>query len=155
EDGSEVTSFELPEGAHVSVFGENGTFSFVTAEGNRIGFRAAEQPRVMVGITMADVTEPLREHLGLKEGEATMVDVVIEGLPAHRAGLRRGDVIVAIDGKTPATPEKLREALRDKEPGDTLELRIVQKGQEKTVRLELDKYKAEDLNISMPSAFAG
>jgi membrane-associated protease RseP (regulator of RpoE activity) len=60
----------------------------------------------------------------------TVMDVVPES-PAAEAGLARGDVIVAIDGR-PATSALLS---ADRAPGRTVTLRILRDGTERDVRL--------------------
>ena len=40
------------------------------------------------------------------------------GTPAYRAGIRPGDIIIAVDGKPVATFEQLRDAIAQKKPGD-------------------------------------
>jgi S1-C subfamily serine protease len=44
---------------------------------------------------------------------------------------------VAIDGQEVTEASAVREAILDKEPGDTVELKIVRAGQEKTLEAEL------------------
>ena len=66
---------------------------------------------------------------------------VVVGSPASNAGLRAGDVITAVDGKTVATVAELRQALEIK-PGDEkrkLDLSIVRDHHEQHVRVELEK----------------
>lgn len=109
------------------------------------GPAAGAQPPVMVGITMSDADPGLLEALGLESG--IRVDRVVEGLPAEKAGVRAGDIIVAADGKSPVTGESFRAALRGKKPGDTIELRLFRRGQQETVRLELAPFDAERLRV--------
>lgn len=102
-------------------------------------------PKVMVGINMAPPTEELSKHYGVQPSEAILVDKVIDGLAADRAGIRSGDLITEIDGKKPATPELLREVLGEKEPGDTVAFTVMRKGGNKAIRVKLDEYDASKL----------
>jgi type IV secretory pathway VirB9-like protein len=66
---------------------------------------------------------------------------VVVGSPAAKAGLRAGDVIVAVEGKGVATVAELRQALEIK-PGEEkrkLNLTVVRDHQELTVPVELEK----------------
>lgn len=98
---------------------------------------AVERPRVMMGITMGEVGDLLREHLGLEPDTAVLIESVVEDLPAAKAGLRRGDIIVAVDGQRPVTPARIREILRGKEPGQKVEVVYLRRGQEHTATVEL------------------
>ena len=103
------------------------------------------RPRVMIGITMGEAPAEVLESLELDADGAIRVERVIAGLPAAEAGLKDGSIIVAIDGHEPATPMLLREVLGDKEPGDTVTLEIVVRGQRKEIEVTLEAYDAEAL----------
>lgn len=106
-----------------------------------------DAPPVMIGITMAEVPESLAEHLGLQPGEGFVLERVIEGLPAAKAGLQRADVVVKIDGAERATQEELRGLLRTKKPGDVVKLVVVRRGQKQEVEVKLEPYQAEKLGV--------
>jgi hypothetical protein len=103
------------------------------------GWQAQEAftpPPVMMGITMSDPGD----------GEnGIIVDTVIDGLPAEKAGLEPGDRIVSADGKELTAQQRLRSILKDKKPGDSLDLKVIRDGKEKSVTLKLAKYEAKSL----------
>lgn len=98
-----------------------------------------DPPKVMVGITMSSVDETLRSHFGLSEGVGIVVDRVIDGLPASRAGVKARDIIVAIDGKE-VSNMTLRGSLDGKEPGARVKVRVIRKGETKEMEMTLDAY---------------
>lgn len=59
--------------------------------------------------------------------------------PADRAGIRRGDVILSIDGRPVTASEELIVAIRAREPGDTVVLRVRTGDEERDVRVRLDE----------------
>ncbi|MGH7458459.1 MAG: PDZ domain-containing protein [Longimicrobiaceae bacterium] len=61
---------------------------------------------------------------------------VFDDSPAERAGLRRGDVLVRIDGR-PATREVLREL--DLQPGQRVRLRVLRDGREQEITVRTDR----------------
>ncbi|MDX2016834.1 MAG: PDZ domain-containing protein [Planctomycetota bacterium] len=63
-----------------------------------------EPPPVMIGITMDEPPADVARFLGLDENTAIQVGRVTEGLPAAKAGVQSGDIIVSIDGAKPANP---------------------------------------------------
>ncbi len=102
-------------------------------------------PKVMMGITMGEPGDELRKFLGLKDNEAVLVDRVVEGLPADKAGIRPQDVIVEFDGVSPISEGKIRDILKSKSAGDKLDAVVLRKGERKTIHLELQKYDQERL----------
>jgi putative serine protease PepD len=65
-------------------------------------------------------------------------DGVLPDGPAERAGLRPGDLIVAIDGRAVSTPDELVVFLRARQPGDEVTLVYQRNGAEYEVSLTLD-----------------
>ncbi|MDC7119956.1 trypsin-like peptidase domain-containing protein [Cellulomonas fimi] len=59
--------------------------------------------------------------------------------PAERAGIRRGDVILAIDGRPVTDPDELIVAIRARTPGETVVLRVRTGSDERDVRVRLDE----------------
>lgn len=62
---------------------------------------------------------------------------VRDGSPAALAGLRQNDVMIAFDGKAIATLYDFTFALREKQPGDRVEVTVVRDGREITATVEL------------------
>ena len=92
-----------------------------------------------------------RDHHGwlgitLSEGEdGVRVDGVEEGSPAEKAGLQEGDRILEMEGRKTATSRDVRRAVRNLEPGDTMQIRIERKGKEKTLSATLEE-RPDDFN---------
>lgn len=84
--------------------------------------------RNVIGIRTGTVETALARHLGLDDGQGILVSDAAEGYPAARAGLQAYDVIVAVDGKRPATLDVLKEVLSGKSTGDTVRLTVVRAG---------------------------
>ena len=62
---------------------------------------------------------------------------ILANSPAQKAGLRGGDIVVALDGKAINGPEELIVAVRSKNVGDVVSLTYKRDGKEKTVSLTL------------------
>ena len=105
-----------------------------------------EHPKVMLGVQLAPPGEALEIHLRLDPDSATMISRVYEGLAADEAGLEKYDIIVAINGHTPADHGSIREVLSDQEPGDEITLTIIHEGKKRKVNVELQEYRAEQLH---------
>lgn len=100
-------------------------------------------PPVMLGVTMSDADEAVLEHLNYESG--VMVDRVLEGLPAAKAGVEVGDIIVEFNGQKPVEQETIRTKLREAKPGDEVTLKVIRKGKAQDVKIKLDAYDAEKL----------
>lgn len=164
EDGEELTTFELEgmkrapktgsvqklwvgeggKGGNVVIDGDVG-FGFSTDQNMQI---AKAHPPVMLGIRLGEPGAALRAHLDLGEKDAILVEGVTEGLAADRAGLRKYDVIISVDGSGEANGQVLHKALSKKEPGDELRLIVVRGCDKVRLTAELDAYNAEKLSIS-------
>lgn len=99
-----------------------------------------DAPPVMIGITMGDVSPEILEFLGLESGSTFMINGVIDGLPADKAGVKNRDIVIKVDDKSPVSQDGLRKALRSKEPGDTVTLTVIRRGETKNIKVKLDKY---------------
>lgn len=90
-----------------------------------------------IGIDPETVTPATAEQLGLSRPRGVLVRRVASNSPA--AGiLRRGDVIIAIDGRQIDTLEELASYLAlETSPGDTVEITVLRNGERVTVTITL------------------
>ncbi len=109
---------------------------------------AEDPPKVMVGINMSNVDPTLREHFGLDEDAGFVVDNVVDGLPADKAGIKARDIVISIDGKN-VTNATLRDALKSREPGQVVKVKILRKGETREVEMKLEAYDASRLGLSV------
>jgi len=93
--------------------------------------------RTYLGVHVQGMTEELRAYFRAPRGRGVLVSRVEEDTPAGKAGLRAGDVIISVDGKGIVDRGDIGQALADKEPGDTVAVRIVRDGSEKTLDVEI------------------
>jgi hypothetical protein len=141
EDGKEI------ETIRIGIAGDEDQPGFwqywVGGEPKELQLEPAPEPKVMIGIYLDEPGPALVRQLRLEPGAATLVRAVYKGLPAQKAGLDEFDVILKIDGKTPADPDTLRADLAEKEPGDVMTLKIIHEGEPKTVKVTLAPYDAQ------------
>ena len=89
--------------------------------------RAPEKERDF-GLTVQNVTPEIAQSLGLKRAQGVVITAVERGSAADDAGLRRGDVILEIDGKTVRNLTEYRLAIAGLKKGES-SLFLVQRGQ--------------------------
>ena len=90
-----------------------------------------------LGIRPVQVTPEMDEAFDLGSETGVLVDEVVEGSPADRAGFHRGDVIVRLDDRQIEAVEDLFAELRDHEPGETVSLTVIRDGDERTLEVTL------------------
>lgn len=96
-----------------------------------------ERPRL--GVFADNLTVQLGEFFGVKEGNGVLVTAVAAGSPAEKAGLRAGDVIVAVDGVEIKNHDDLARELRKKSLGDTVTIDIIRERKATQLRATLTK----------------
>ena len=98
---------------------------------------APKRARLGIAIAPPRVARRLRRAVGLPERDGILVRGVERGSAADRAGLERGDLIVAVSGREVDRMEALYEALDAAQVGGQLELTIVRGTDERTVAVSL------------------
>ena len=101
--------------------------------------------RAIMGASMAEVTAEDAAVNNLKEiSGAKIQDLIIrdpEGTaldsPADKAGIERGDVVLAADGKKVDRVSTLQRMLRSRQPGDVVSLDVVRYGEKKNFKVKL------------------
>lgn len=92
--------------------------------------------RGFLGVQFGNVSPSLAEALGVPRGSAQVTEIT-DGAPADEAGLREGDVIVAINGRQLRDFNELRTVIANLRPGEHVSLRINREGDESVVDVEL------------------
>lgn len=82
----------------------------------------------LLGIQIVNPDELVARMFSLPPMESVLINNVIESSPAHRAGLRRGDGIVAIDGQATRSTNDVATYLSQRAPGDLLQLTVIRGG---------------------------
>jgi serine protease Do len=85
-----------------------------------------------LGVSVNSLSDQLRDYFGVKEG--VLVTSVSEDSAASKAGVKAGDVIVAINGSSIDDPSDLRERMRDVDPGQEFTLGIVRDKKSMTLK---------------------
>ena len=89
-----------------------------------------------MGVRVQDLTEQLGEYFGVPEGRGVLVTFVRAGSPAERAGLRAGDVIIAVDDTDVRNVREFTRVLMRKEGEVSLTIVRNKERQKITVPLE-------------------
>jgi len=93
--------------------------------------------RGQLGVTVLKIPSDEASRLGVDEGPGVAVFQVQPGSAAERAGLRKGDVIAALNGTPVKDPNTFRNLVAGTPPGTEVTLTIKRDGKEQQVRATL------------------
>jgi len=93
-----------------------------------------QPPALWLGIHLGEVPEILRKHLRLERG--VLAQDVSPDSPAAKAGVESDDVLLELAGKEVAAPEDVVEVMRGLENGDEVEITVLRKGKELTIKAQ-------------------
>ena len=97
--------------------------------------------RGFIGVTFTEINEALRKDKGLADINGLYVQNVVKGGAAESAGIKGGDIITKIEGRTIYSSSDLQERVARLRPGDKVKITYKRDGKEKEVALTL---KAEE-----------
>jgi serine protease Do len=97
--------------------------------------------RGFIGVTFTEISEALRKDKGISDINGLYVQNVVKGGAAESAGIKGGDIITKIEGRTIYSSSDLQERVARLRPGDKVKITYKRDGKEKDVTLTL---KAEE-----------
>ncbi|HWV56849.1 MAG TPA: trypsin-like peptidase domain-containing protein, partial [Longimicrobiales bacterium] len=106
--------------------------------GDLIEHGSVRRPRL--GVLIQAVTDVDAELYGLPSIAGAHITGVQQGTPAEAAGVRMGDVVVAVDGNPIRTATDLQTDLAYRQPGDRVTLTLYRDGQRRDVQVTLGQF---------------
>ncbi|KAF0805170.1 serine endopeptidase [Alcanivorax sp. S71-1-4] len=93
--------------------------------------------RGWLGVTVKDVTPSMATDLGLREVRGGLIqEVALQG-PAHKGGVRPGDVLVGIEGQLLRDGYEAMNIISAARPGTKMELTVIRNREETVVTVEI------------------
>ncbi|MGA7828737.1 MAG: DegQ family serine endoprotease [Geobacteraceae bacterium] len=133
-------------GPLLNIYGEViGINSAIVASGQGIGFaipinmakHVVEQliskgkvSRGWLGVSIQPVTEDIAASFGLKKEVGALVNEVVAGSPAAKAGIKQGDIILAVDGNEIKDVSQLQRLVGDLSVGKRVEMKVFRDGKD-------------------------
>jgi serine protease Do len=93
--------------------------------------------RGMIGVQVQNVTPELAKTFGMSEARGALVAEVNPGSPAQKAGMKRGDIIIAFNGHPIHEMNELPRLVADTAPGSKATVKILRHGKEMTLHLTI------------------
>lgn len=92
-----------------------------------------------IGISTRTVTSALQEQFGLSRSSGILVAEVAVNGPAAKAGIQRDDIITMVGGEAMVESSDLLVAIRDKRPGDKVDVTIDRGGTSLVITVTLEE----------------
>ncbi|HNZ81983.1 MAG TPA: PDZ domain-containing protein, partial [Bacteroidales bacterium] len=93
--------------------------------------------RAMLGVNIMDITPELSKEKKIDVTEGVYISAVGERSGALDAGIREGDIVIAIDGEKVARAAELQEKVSRYRPGDQVKLTVLRDKKELTMDVVL------------------
>lgn len=94
---------------------------------------------IWIGLMVQEITPLIARSLGLTSTDGVIVSHIDEGSPADKAGLKRGDIIVNVNGETVKNYDSARKAIFGATVGDVLEFSIHRDGSPRAVSITVEE----------------
>ncbi len=92
--------------------------------------------RAWLGVYIRDITPELADYFGIRAGEGVLVNDVVRGSPADGL-LRRGDVILSVNGQPVHNTDELQQAIMFKQVGERVKLEVLREKERLTLEVPL------------------
>ena len=96
-----------------------------------------EVRRAMLGISMQNINESIKQHYNLPTADGVLVVEVAQNSPAERAGIKIGDVIVEIDARPVLTGANVQELVSMHRPGEEMLVTVIREGARSDIIVKL------------------
>ena len=104
--------------------------------------------RAVLGITMQEIDDKIAEDLKLSSRNGVYIVEVSKSGAADVAGIKTGDVLIAIDSTTVTNAASVQEAVSRFSPGDEAEVTVIRDGKEKKIDVKFKGTAKENGTIS-------
>jgi len=102
--------------------------------------------RGWIGVTIQDVDQNSAKALGLDKARGALIGSVMPGEPADKAGVKAGDIILAVDGRNIEDSSALLRTIAAKTPGEKINLTVWRDGKTRELSLTLGERTPEQLS---------
>lgn len=99
--------------------------------------------RGWLGVQIQPVTEDIAESLGLTEARGALISEPQPDSPAGEAGMKAGDVILAVDGEPIDDPKDLARRIANVDPGSNAEITLWRGGRQDNVSVKIGTLKED------------
>jgi Do/DeqQ family serine protease len=84
-----------------------------------------EVKRGILGVHIVTLTPDIADNLGVKDVQGALVQEVVDGSAADKAGVKAGDVVIAVNGQAVKTRDELRNRIGLMRVGESVDLTVL------------------------------
>jgi Do/DeqQ family serine protease len=110
--------------------------------------------RGWIGVEIRGVDAAIAKQFGLPDPSGVLVNTVFDNSPAQKAGLKRGDVIRAVDGKKIDSADELQSIVSHMEPKKVMNIMIIRNKKEMNITLTTGEAPSEEKMEALGQAAA-
>ena len=93
--------------------------------------------RGYLGVKIQPITSDIAKQSKLSQPVGALIAEVTPGSPGEQAGLKPGDIVTELDGKSVTDSRQLQLMIAEKPPGSRVSMKIVRDGKEQTLTVQL------------------
>jgi len=105
--------------------------------------------RGQIGVRIQDVTPGIAEAFGIASTRGALVAEVFEGTPAEAAGIRTGDIILSINGRTVNEMRDLPRFVSETDVASTVPVVVLRDGAEQTIMVQIAEVTANQPTVAI------
>jgi serine protease Do len=94
--------------------------------------------RGFLGVGIADVSPEMTEFFGVDDAKGVLIQQVTEDSAAEKAGMKRGDIVVELEGETVDNANTFRNRVAMHKPGTKVKIVVMRDGKRRTLIATLD-----------------
>jgi serine protease DegQ len=95
--------------------------------------------RGWIGVESQDITPEIADSFGLPRDRGAIIAGVVRGGPADRAGMRPGDILLAVEGKKVGSTNDMMNLIADLPPGGKANMTVMRKNRETTIAVTVGR----------------
>ncbi len=104
--------------------------------------------RGRIGVQIQEVNAQLADSFGLDRPRGALVSQIITDGPAEKAGVKSGDVILSVNGKSVERYTQLQSVIAAVKPGETAKLEVWRDKAPRTINVKVDLFEEQVQRVS-------
>jgi len=105
-------------------------------------FKYGKVKRSKIGVIIQPLTPEMAKHFGVKKG--VLVAQVLENAPAAKAGIKPGDIIIAVNGKEVDKVIDLQKLIMRNPPGTKVKITVIRNGKKLDIEVKTTSWEEEE-----------
>ncbi len=140
--GERTKAGEVEKNIRIKISDDTGSVDgeeFVWTDDDEKGVKVIKKDEdfAFIGINMEDLTDKIRKEFDYKKDAGILITGIVEESAAEKHGLEKDDIIYMFAGEKVQSAKHLAELVKEKKPGDSVNIVYYRDGKKKEMDLEL------------------